>query len=381
MNAHVEIELLEALARNESLSNRALVSAHLAQCAQCADELSWLRTEGLLFAKSTDETGTDALWDAVAQKISAPAQSDAPYRAPGVALVAPSKPAKGRSRFALVAVAAALVVTVGTVAAVRRGHETGGLTGASATAQAAVEGAITLRLRTTSADVRIVAGASRVVRVVVGDSDVVPTIVRTGVGRYDVLFAGGGLSAGRVRVEVPPESSVDVTTASGEVSLGALGGAAVVHTTSGDIEATSLSALTAESTSGDVTVRALTGGAAVVHTISGDVDLRHVGAATEVTVQSTSGALTWRGLCGRGCRLEAHTVSGDVRLGMARESAATVRFESTSGSFEDGLATAMVSDGPVRVRRIGPGQGGGGEGEGSVQVTTVSGALELLRGE
>jgi len=88
-----------------------------------------------------------------------------------------------------------------------------------------------------------------------------------------------------------------------------------------------------------------------------------------------SGDLVWRGTCGKGCRLEANSFSGNIDLGLDKKSSFDVRFNARSGDVKDALGIKTVrSDkefGSVRMR------GSYGTGDGRVNVETYSGTFKL----
>ncbi len=372
MNTHIDVESLEALAREESTANQALLEAHVAECAACADELAWLRAERVLFARGHgDESSSDALWEGVTAKLAEPVAKSAPYRVAQAPAVVASR---SKRALTLVAAAAALVAITAGVAAlrVRSSRVTNAHTVARpGFAERAVSGAIRLRVRTSSADVQIEPSAGARLRVTTSEDDVTPTLEQRADGQIEALFNGSAASHGRVRIELPRASSVDVGTSSGDVSIGALGGAATVRTSSGNIVVAEVESIVAESSSGDVDVHSVAGSIAVL-TVSGEVRLRQQRVASTVAMVSTSGSVAWTGLCAAGCSIDARSISGDVQLGLGSASSATVTFSTTSGAYTDQFESTLVEQAPAIVRRIGAGVGG-------VRVWTTSGDLSLLR--
>ena len=138
--------------------------------------------------------------------------------------------------------------------------------------------------------------------------------------------------------------SLELTTTSGDLSAGDIGGSLTVKTTSGDVVVRTVSGAAVVTTvSGDVRVGE-TSQPASVNTVSGDVELEAAAGGTRVTavsgdvsvatppglalwidVQSVSGAVTSElevgdapGTGGRQVELRIRTVSGDVRITRTR---------------------------------------------------------------
>jgi DUF4097 and DUF4098 domain-containing protein YvlB len=171
-------------------------------------------------------------------------------------------------------------------------------------------------------------GASTDVRV---DGELGEVTVRTASGDIRVQAVAGPLQ---------------VKTASGDVFVGDVGGQANVGTVSGDVDIERLDApLTARAVSGDITIGAVAAELGI-STTSGDVDLKAV-LEGDVRVQ---------------------TVSGDVRVGIARGTRVWVDAASVSGKLDSELGLE--------------GQDAAGDAEGAVvplYVKTVSGDVSVVR--
>ena len=70
MSGHPSLEELEAVALGEA--EAAGVDAHVASCAECARELSWLRAEAQLMRRRPAPQVSPELWDRVQQRVHAP---------------------------------------------------------------------------------------------------------------------------------------------------------------------------------------------------------------------------------------------------------------------------------------------------------------------
>ena len=367
MSPHIDVESLEDLAANRPVANSAIVTAHLAGCDECRDELAWIRSERALFdARASNAVGVEALWTGVAQKIAQPAQGAAPYREPAVPMTAPA-PLRAQ-RYRWIAAAAALSITsLAAITWVRLDRARS--LGVRAT-ETPVQGVITLRVRSASGDVRVEQGARDRVRAVSGDRRATPRVVMIDARTYELRF-DGPTPREWVRVEVPRGTNVEVTTSSGDVSVGEIAGDLKVLTSSGEVSAAEVASVDVTTTSGDVSVRSSRGRVAV-RTSSGDIALSHPSDAVDTLLTSTSGSIQWSGACTSACRMNVRSNSGDVRLAFDRASAATVRWETSSGQLRDAIASFALGDQPAILRRI-------GAGSGAVQVLTTSGDLQLER--
>ncbi|HUG64247.1 MAG TPA: DUF4097 family beta strand repeat-containing protein [Gaiellaceae bacterium] len=166
------------------------------------------------------------------------------------------------------------------------------------------------------------------------------------------LRADGDLGAVSVRSasgDIQLESArgdVQVKTASGDVSVGAVSAEASLVTVSGDLHVERVdAALTARAVSGDVTIGALSG-VLGLSTTSGDVDIKAV-TGGDVRVQ---------------------TVSGDVRIGIARGTRTWIDATSVSGDLasELGLEDHEPAETP-------------GDTVVPLRVKTVSGDVSVVR--
>jgi|LNFM01.1.fsa_nt_gb hypothetical protein len=380
MNNDCNPEALESLATGAPTGepiDRASLEAHVERCDACKQELAWLRTEHALFAKSAEDAPSIAhLWPAIEAKLPPPPVAKSPYR---TAAPAPVEKAPVRWRPYAVAAASVAALLVASGLALypnvnrvepSQAHRIN-QAGSGREAIVPTMGPVAIRLETSSADVRIEPGHPQRIRVTSDATDATPTLVRAPDGRHDVLFDGRRLEHGRIEIELPEGSAVEVVTASGDVTIGALAGRIAVQTSSGDVDVRSATNATVTTASGEVTLRSITG-TADVRTASGDVRVSHVGAAAAVQLHSTSGSLSWQGRCAQGCQLSGHSVSGDVELAFLGESGATVRYATTSGSLDDRLDSVEVGTSEGLLRRFGSGQG-------SITIETTSGSLALRR--
>lgn len=371
MSPHIDIESLEDLARGEPVANAALVAEHVGACEACRRELAWLRKERALFeGRAEASPPVEHLWQGVAEKLARPAaRPEAPYRVNALPATRQMKPRPTRwwmlaaALFALGSVAT-FGAWMSKIAPSKWGEHT---------ALLGVPAGATLVVRTSSADVRVEPGLGGQLRVTTRDREVIPTLIALDARRYELRFARGETPREAVRVVVSPGTSVDVTTSSGDVTIGAIGGAAKVLTSSGEVEVALVSGLDVTTTSGDVSARSVSGPVRV-NTSSGNIAVGQRGPAGDVLLASTSGSVSWSGLCGENCRVNARSNSGDVRLALARASGAVLSFESSSGELHDALHTAVVPGQVGTVRRV-------GAGGGAITVSSTSGDLELTESD
>ena len=137
----------------------------------------------------------------------------------------------------------------------------------------------------------------------------------------------------RVVAHVPVGTDVEVSSASGEVRLIGRFGAVRLHSASGDIEVGDAARIDVTTASGALTCGAISGDANI-SSVSGDCSLRLVGARLEATL--TSGALRVEECDGD---VAVGSTSGDVRIAQCRGSDISVR--SISGDVRVGLPSGI----------------------------------------
>jgi DUF4097 and DUF4098 domain-containing protein YvlB len=170
------------------------------------------------------------------------------------------------------------------------------------------------------------------------------------VGRVEAVTTTGMLNLSDLGGDVRGE------TTSGAITLRGIAGCATVATESGDIKATNVQrGLSANSASGDVLATGLEGGRVECKSVSGDVRVEGVGvlAPLDIVVESLSGDATLLGAAGNiavkavsgdivadelvAHRVQAQTVSGDVRVKIHTSFSGTVQINTVSGDVELGL--------------------------------------------
>jgi DUF4097 and DUF4098 domain-containing protein YvlB len=175
---------------------------------------------------------------------------------------------------------------------------------------------------------------------------------------------------GRLKLEVPSGTALELDTFSADVELEGALGEVRVHSLSGSIRVRGCTSANLESVSGDLEVEGCSGPLRV-HTVSGDARIEQAGPG-QLDYESTSGDLDWSGECGRGCRLEAQSISGNVRLALSAQSGFVLSFSSRSGDLRDSFGAALT-------RKRHRAEGKAGSGEGRIECDTLSGDLTLTR--
>jgi DUF4097 and DUF4098 domain-containing protein YvlB len=172
-------------------------------------------------------------------------------------------------------------------------------------------------------------------------------------------------------VRVPGASRLLLNGVSTDVQASGIAGDHEINTVSGDVEVSGSRQLRLKTVSGDSKID----GASALHlkTVSGDLKASNVRGETQF--QSVSGDAEWRGTCTAGCRIQAETTSGDLKLVVGATGSFDLAFESRSGDYNDEIGTSISSreQHPTRIRAR------AGRGEGRVEFESVSGDLSLIR--
>lgn len=251
---------------------------------------------------------------------------------------------------------------------------------AATTATIDVKGPVTVRADVVSADLEVVAGAAGKVKAQLIDSRGGVRLVPHG-SRVEVALDGSGgwphIPAGidgKLRLELPPGSGVELTSASGDISVRDIGGDVRLRTASGDVQLRGVRNVEVMAISGKVTVDDA-GGEVRLRTVSGDARVKQPkGAGSKLEYGTTSGDLDWAGACGAGCRIEARSMSGDVTLSLAPSSSFELRYVTHSGDLDDDLKLTTIDDAAthqVHARY--------GKSEGLIEAQTFSGDLHLQK--
>jgi DUF4097 and DUF4098 domain-containing protein YvlB len=199
-----------------------------------------------------------------------------------------------------------------------------------------------------------------------------------------------------IEVQVPKNSSVEVSAVSADVSSRGVLGTQRLNSVSGEITADIAGNESgARSVSGDVTLRGVGkpasvrvssvsgslditnfGGKVEVVTVSGDARVQ-VGEANEIRGRTTSGNLELIGKLTRDARVDVEGVSGDLLLRLSAPGGLSAEIESFSGDIEGCLAKGVE-----RVSKYGPGtrltlRASGVESGARIRAKTLSGDVDI----
>jgi len=205
---------------------------------------------------------------------------------------------------------------------------------------------------------------------------------------------GWGHEETHLHVQVPKDSSLEVSGVSANITSAGVSGAQRLKTVSGDITAEiGPSDIEVKSVSGTLKLRGK-GQPAKLHvsTVSGDLELKHAAGDLEATtvsgeitadlesahsvrLRSTSGDITFEGRLLRGVDFDGQSVNGDLKVRAAAEDGFQYEIQSLTGDISDCFDAK-----PERTSEYGPGQklnGTRGGGGGHVRLKTMSGEIEL----
>ena len=243
----------------------------------------------------------------------------------------------------------------------------------------AVKGPVTFRVSAQGGSVEVITTDKPQVSVHLdGHSDTEVSLYSYG-DRVEPRFRNRhSLRSGKLKVELPKGSRLEVESMSGDVTAQRLG-EAKIRTLSGDVKLTQVGKLDVQSISGDVVVDDASGPVRL-HTVSGKATLSMRNQAPQVEFQSASGSLDFKGACGKDCHMSAATVSGDLKLALARESSFELSYSSHSGELRDGLDLSVKKSAHSRHGGSrGSLEGTYGKGEGVIEADAFSGNLTLSK--
>ncbi len=243
----------------------------------------------------------------------------------------------------------------------------------------AVKGPVTFQMHAQAGEVEVVGTDKQQVSISVSDAPAEEVGLSAFGDRIEPSFRGRRLlRRGKLHVELPRGSRLDIGTLSGDVSAQRVGEVRI-HTLSGDVKLAGVTKAEVQSISGDVRIDDASGPVRL-HLVSGRATVQTSGAAPQLEFQSTSGSLDWGGTCARDCHLSAETVSGEVRLALDPRSSFELSYTSHSGELRDELNLA-VKRAPSRKRGMSSGwmEATFGKGEGVIEADAFSGNLLVKR--
>jgi DUF4097 and DUF4098 domain-containing protein YvlB len=218
------------------------------------------------------------------------------------------------------------------------------LASGSGTAKAPVPGAVTFELRTYAAAVEVVQGHADSVAVSTPGAPGARIEIEGSGGRYEARIDGRRqVREGKVRLELPAGSKVEITTVTGTIDVSGALGEVRARTMSGRVTSAGTREADVETIDGPVKIGGAEGNVRV-HTIAAAVLIDGSGPALQAEVETSSGPVDVRGLCGKGCRIDVDTVSGEVRLALDSRSSFGLRFTSHSGKLRDRGASTGGND-------------------------------------
>ncbi|MQS13990.1 DUF4097 domain-containing protein [Streptomyces kaniharaensis] len=177
-----------------------------------------------------------------------------------------------------------------------------------------------------------------------------------------------------VTLTVPAATEVKVGTVSADATVSGFSGHVSVHSASGDATLVGLTGRTdANTVSGDVDAQSVAGQLRV-NTVSGQLTVV-AGTADRVQANSVTGAVTLDLDGPTTADIKVSTVSGPVAVRLPSLADAKVDAGSTSGDISSTFDQLKLG-GSWGAKRL---SGQLGEGQGNLAVTTVSGAVTVLR--
>jgi DUF4097 and DUF4098 domain-containing protein YvlB len=234
----------------------------------------------------------------------------------------------------------------------------------SGSATAPVRGPVTFELRTYAADVEIVQGGADSVALSTPGSPKARVEIEATGGRFEARVDGRRqVRDGKVKLAVPAGSRVEITTVTGGIDATGALGEVRARTMSGRVAVRGAHGADVETIEGAVEIAGVPADVRV-HTIAGAVLINGQGPLGQAEVETSSGAVEVRGLCGNGCRIDLDSVSGEVRLALNPASSFGLRFTSHSGKLRDRGATSGGGDAWNETTW--------GKGEGRIECETFS---------
>jgi len=242
-----------------------------------------------------------------------------------------------------------------------------------------VKGPVTFQVRAQAGEVEVVGTDKRQVSVTLSDAPPDEIALFAFGDRVEPSFRGRRtLRRGKLRVELPRGSRLDLASMSGDVSAQRIGDVRV-RTMSGDVKVSGIAKADIQTISGDARIEEATGPVRL-QTVSGHAVISTSGTSPQVEFHSASGSLDWAGTCGRDCHLSAETVSGDLHLNVDPKSSFELSYTSHSGEMRD-EANLTVKRAPKRKHGMASGwlEATYGKGEGVIEADAFSGSLVVKK--
>lgn len=250
----------------------------------------------------------------------------------------------------------------------------------SGSATLPVHGPVTFQVRAQSGEIEVVASDRQQVSVTLTGAPAEDIALYAYGDRVEPSFRGRRtLRRGKLHVELPRGSRLDVSSMSGDVSAQRVGDVRI-RTMSGQVKLSAVGKADVQSISGDTRIDDPSGPVRL-HTVSGKATVSMSGNGPQLEFQSASGSLEWAGLCGKDCHLSAETVSGELRLLVDPKSSFELSYSSHSGELRDEMNLA-VKHAP---RRRGGLMSSGfieatyGRGEGIIEADAFSGSVTVKK--
>jgi len=243
-----------------------------------------------------------------------------------------------------------------------------------------VNGPVLFRLSAHAGDVEITATDQKKVSATLTDAPAENISLRLFGDRVEVSFRGRSqMRRGKLHVELPRGSRVDLNSMSGDVTVQKLSGEARIRTMSGDVKLFGVAKADVQTISGDARIDDASGPVRL-HTVSGHAVVTSSSATPQLEFQSASGDLDWSGLCARDCHVSAETVSGVVRLAVDSRSSFELSYTSHTGELRDEINLA-VKHSPKRKHGLMGGwlEATYGKGEGVIEADAFSGNLVVKK--
>lgn len=243
-----------------------------------------------------------------------------------------------------------------------------------------VRGPVTFQVRLQSGDLEVVSTDKQQVSVTLTEVPADEIALYAYGDRVEPSFRGRRtLKRGKLHVELPRGSRLDLSSMSGGVTAQRLGDVRI-RTMSGDVKLVGVGKADVQTISGDTRIDDASGPVRL-HTVSGKAVVSTAGTAPQVEFQSASGSLDWTGACAKDCHLSAETVSGELRLAVDPKSSFELSYSSHSGELRDEVNLAVKRSPRRKAGMMTSGwiEATYGRGEGVIEADAFSGSVTVRR--